>query len=479
MIFILAQILKIKAMPAVLFKGAISLITYWSRRGGMSRQLVDLQQGDLGCGQFCRLILGLNKNQMKLRKNFKRLWFLCVSAACLAASLEAGVDELLNTLVKKGYLTEEEAAQIAGEDQVPVLRASGHSVQSLTISGYLHLQYDHVSLDDKGPSANPAAVSQFLLRQIRLGVRADLGNGWSGFINTDFSNNNLSLSDAIIAKKFDGLGTGIVGYQKVTFGYEENLPSTVLKMVEFSPATHYWSSGFNSQTLGFNSRHVGVFWKGHVPKVKGLNYGLAVVNGHQGGSFNNLGVNNNIGCYWNVAYAGSTGDLKYKVAFNMGYQPELRNVAGGIGGETWGWNPYVVLNYKGASLTAEMLGASIKDGKGVGGSGGTATPVGINVIPAYMVTDQWEIVFRYSHLRTNGRGVMPSQIVRNSQDPLINSVFNVVDSFYVGGNWFIRGNDVKLTAGYEYTHFSDRGPGFSNKDGVDDNVIRVRLQLVF
>lgn len=399
--------------------------------------------------------------------------------ASLGMPVEGKTNGLLDTLVQKGYLTQEEAEQIAKGKDAPVIKPAARNVQSLTISGRMHLQYDYISQDDQGPSANPAAVSQFLLRRVRLGVKADLGGGWSGFINADFSNNGAGLSDAIVAKEFEGLGAVVIGYQKVSFGNEENTSSARLKTVERSPATNYWSGGFNAQTLGFGARHIGIFWKGEVPGLDGLRYGLEMVNSQQGGSFSGLGVNNQMGYYWNVSYAGSVDALKYKLGVNMGYQPELSSVAGGVGQATFGWNPYVELNYGRMNLMAEMLGAVIKDGKGAGGAGGTATPIGINVIPSYMVTDQLEIAFRYSHLRTNGRGVMPSQAIRNSPNPLANAVFNVVDSFYIGGIWYIRGNDVKITAGYEHARFSDRGPGFSSKDGVNDDAIRVQLQLLF
>lgn len=415
---------------------------------------------------------------MNIQHCFKALGLL-TAGMLLAAPVQAQKNELLNTLVQKGYLTQAEAEQIASSEKAPVIKPAGSSVQSLTISGRLHLQYDYLSLNDKSPAVNPAAVNQFLLRRVRLGAKADLGNGWSGFINTEFGDDNARLSDAIITRKFDDYGSATLGYQKVTFGFEENTSSSRIKAVERSLASRYWAEGFNNRRLGFGSRHVGIFWKGYVPGLDGLSYGLELVNSQGGGSFSNLGVNNQMGYYWNVAYSGAFDQLKYKLGVNMGYQTELRDTAAGIGGATFGWNPYVELNYDRASLMAEVLGADIKDGKGPGGTGGSATPIGFNVIPSYKITDELEAVFRYSHLRTNGRGINPSDGIRNSPNPTANPTFNVANSFYFGGNWYIKGNDIKLSAGYEYAQFSDRGAGFANKDKVDDNAIRVRLQLLF
>lgn len=402
-----------------------------------------------------------------------------LAAAVTAGGMTAHADnrELLDTMVRKGYLTQQEAQDIAKADTA-VVRPANRSVERLTISGRLHAQYDWIDTDDKTAGvADPATRSNFELRRIRVGFKADLVNGWSAFVNTQFSNNAASLSDAIISKKFEDMGTFTVGYQKVTFGFEENTSSANIKAIERSVATNYWAGGFQDRgRLGFGARHIGLFWKGEVPNVDGFGYGLEVTNSQQGGGTSGLGVNNTPGVYGNLSYRGSANDLNYRVGVNLGYQDELANNNGQTSGSTFGWNPYAEINYGGMRLMGEFLGGRISDGRGAGPTLSRANPIGFNIIPSYKFTDELEAVFRYSYLDTNGRGVTPGAVTRGANNPAGNPSFDKTNAYYFGGNWYIVGNTVKLSAGYELSHFTNRIGGGAN---TNVHAVRTRLQLLF
>ncbi|MBQ2721436.1 MAG: hypothetical protein IJF70_00875, partial [Opitutales bacterium] len=204
---------------------------------------------------------------------------LLVAGAALAANAQDKA--LLETLVKKGMLTQQEAAQIAKES-VAVTPAA-KSTKSIKIFGGAQGWY---SWSDASLKADTGSIdgqsSGFTLRYVKLGVEADVGGGWTATVVTDFGTEGSSKNylDKVVASKkidYDYLnGTLQLGLRKSNMGYEQNMCDFSQLAIERSVATYFFTRDENKN---FGSRTVGVFWDGNIIQVEGMYYNLAVTSG--------------------------------------------------------------------------------------------------------------------------------------------------------------------------------------------------------
>ncbi len=129
----------------------------------------------------------------------------------------------------------------------------------------------------------------------------------------------------------------------------------------------------------------------------------------------------------------------------------------------------------------ELLGASIKSGRQ--GGVDNSDPLGANLILSLQQNDELEYVVRFSFLDGDHRGIRVSDAIRRAEDPESDPAYDIVIAGYIGVNWYIDGDDIKLSAGYEYADFDQRLDG-SGKDlnGGDPTVVqglRAALQMQF
>jgi hypothetical protein len=417
----------------------------------------------------------------------------------------------LDLLVKKGVITQADADGVA--KATAVVTPKDATVKKLQLEGLIQLQYDWIATNDKAAGAsNPAATNEFFIRRAYLGALADLGNGWGGEVVLDFaatgpsqvsaapqSQNTQNLFEKIIiTKKIDGWGLATAGFQKVQFDHEENTPNAELKPIERSLVTNYFTGPWGGATtgrLGFGNKHTGLYWSGVLPAVDGLFYGVALTNGIQsttsfGNSAPGAAAYNEFAGWANLGYGSKVGDVTYKVGLNFGYAGDANSTSGAAGvapqnNAIWGYNPYATVTWGDLSFTGEFIQAEVDNGR-VNGAGVTsrAAPYGFNLTPSYKISDQWEVVGRYSYLSTNGRGESISQGIRNAANPLVGGAFDTAWSIYGGINYYLIGNSLKISAGYEFAQYSDRfGGGTPGQPftGPRANVsaIRTRIQLLF
>lgn len=439
----------------------------------------------------------------------KLLGLLAGFAALGTVSAQAQDKATLDLLVRKGVITQDDADYVAKSSAgtAPTLvTPKDPSVKGLKLEGLLQSQFDFLTTTDKAAGAsNPPGVDQFLIRRAYLGAVADMGNGWTGEIFFDFAagtganaggqggtaRNNFEK--IIISKKMDDwYGTITTGYQKVTFTQEEYTSSAAVKPIERSVLSRYvdeqYNGGPTTQRLGFAAQHDGIFWDGKIPDT-GFTYGMAVTSSQQNSvSYTTTGGFNRLAGWVNGAYASTLmdGDVGYKVGLNFGMAPGANSVsAPGQGNAMWGYNPVLSMTYKkDFQLDAEFIQVSVDRGRGPAGiaTAQRAMPYGFNITPSYMVTPEWELVARYSSLNTNGRGTNISDIARNAAN-IGATVFDAVDSYYVGVNWYISKNAVKLSLGYEYDEFTGRGaastPSSFNGAKATVDGFRARMQVSF
>lgn len=408
----------------------------------------------------------------------KAIISLLVAGAVIAANAQDKA--LLETLVKKGMLTQQEAAQIA-KDSVAVTPAT-KSTKSIKIFGGGQGWYSWGKNSVKAGTGSFDQQSGFTLRYVKLGIEADVGGGWSAEVVTDFGTEGASKNylDKVVASKKIDLdylnGTLQLGLRKVNMGYEQNMDDFGQYAVERSVATYFFT---RYEDKNFGSRTVGVFWDGNITQVDGLYYGAAVTSGVSEGGVENFitdAQNSSALSFWVNAGYKNVADIKgetlsYDLGINFGYAPQGSYI-GVKKGSVWGINPYATINWRGLTLIGEFFLQQVEDytlsRDGVG-----RTPMGANFTAAYkMDIGEWgaiEPVFRASYVTTNGMGLKSAY----TGDDLGN--INQAMTFYGGVNWYAT-TAVKTSLGYEFGYY-DQGDAVVER--VYGNTVWAQVQVLF
>ena len=408
---------------------------------------------------------------------------LLVAGAAIAANAQDKA--LLETLVKKGMLTQQEAAQIA-KDSVAVSPAT-KSTKSIKIFGGANGYYTWSRESVKAGSEPSGQLSGFTLKHVKIGLDADVGAGWGAKVVTDFGENAKSrdyLDTVVLSKAIDYdyiNGTLQLGLRKVNMGYEQNTDDFEQLAIETSVATNFFTNSGSQLGKNFGSRTVGVFWDGNIAQVDGLYYGAAVTSGvaESGnedflsaakGDSSSLSFWANLG-YKNVAdVKGET--LSYDFGINFGYAPQGMDFFSKKG-SVWGINPYATINWRGLTLIGEYFLQQAED-YSAGRDGVGRTPMGANFTAAYkMDIGEWgaiEPVFRASYVTTNGMGLADVEI-----PGMTYRTINQAMTFYGGVNWYAT-SAVKTGLGYEFGYY-DQGDAVIER--VFGNTVWAQVQVLF
>lgn len=373
---------------------------------------------------------------------------------CAALAQDSG--PLIDALIRKGILTNQEAEDIRAElvresNTVPAQAiAGGKSTERLSVGMRLQLQFADLDTDVRGAAFGPPATQYFFLRRMYLTLRAGIGRNWGALFTYDFTAGGYD--DAIIEwspsneLKFD------FGLRKVNVGYEERASSGNLKSIERSGVTRYFVEPNNGRRLGAGSHHIGVFMDGNhaVTKTLGLVYGAAITGPERTQTFtlassageggrNRFALWSNVGLVRKLAHNGS-----WAAGIGAGFVPDQ----GGFGTGNLGrgfdiriYSAYTDITAGRFGLMAEFLTAGVEGGRA---NLRDAWPRGFFVQPAVMLTESIEAVIRYQWLDSDGRGVNLADVIRSAPT---GSAMNRFSECYAGLNWYLRGNDLKFQLG--------------------------------
>lgn len=460
-----------------------------------------------------------------MNKTLKIISLIAASFA-VGAGAQASDKALVNALVKKGYLTQEEAHNMSKD--IAASPSGAKSTSSITFGGMVQAQYDYLKsntkdiadtgLDSSSPTRKTVQrekVSNPSLRRARLLVDARLNDEWSaslGLATTASGSNEGNTPQTVSAQSYVELTNATISYAGIEdhvfsvgldtpcFGLENTSSSSTKKTLETSIAGRFFDQG-----LKLGNDAVGIFAAGSF--LDGFYYNAAITRS-SGVSSNQFSdpFTNTPSLYGRLGYMYSWNewnfDLGLDLAFVRGaldkpysttytYAPvppavgakTLTAVPGTAGHDTkvLGGGLYLKTTYRDFSMDANFMIANIKNGRI---NDKTANPWALVVTPSYKFENgKYELVARYSYVdagkaRLGGKtGVAgaPGSIIHpainqhNVSTPQVNVTngaanptyaagelpFNKFHQFYIGGNWYIMGNDVKLTAGYDYTLAKD------------------------
>ena len=409
--------------------------------------------------------------------DIKRLALLCGLALGTGSLFAQDSAALLNALIKKGILNDDEAGQIKAdivkdEAKKDVATSGGKYLDKLIISGRFHIQFAHLDTDIDGTGADPAFTEHFFLRRMYLGAKAVMSNGWSGNLNYDFAGTTF---DAMFLqwKQSDQFVLDI-GFRKVPIGLEEWYTSSGnLRAIERSPATRFFVEGNNGRRLGAGSYRTGLFLGGKTPS--GLFYNVAVTNPERdesgaGVTSSGTAANNNLSYWGNLGYSGKTGDGTLTLSGSIGVLPHQGGKTVGVGDDLTVYNAFVEYASGLFDLQLEYFGSN--NDHGVSATADSKSSAW-SIQPAYRVGDV-EYVARYTYVDSDRRGLNTGDLIRSSPS---GGTMDKLSEFYLGLNYYIRGNDVKWQIGYILGQSKDTVTGGSAR--ADVNGIRSQMQLNF
>ena len=363
---------------------------------------------------------------------------------------------LLDALIKKGILSNQEAEDIRADlvrenNTIPAHAVGGgKSTDRLSVGMRMQLQYANLGTEVKNVAINPVPTDHFFTRRMYLTLKAGVGGDWGAVMTYDFAGG--SYDDAILEWKPTPDLSFNFGLRKVNVVYEERGSSGNLKSIERSGVTRYFVESNNGRRLGGASYRIGAFLDGkkEINSTTNFVYSAAITNPERkedcaGAAGIGDNTNNHVAFWGNAGIAGKLANNGTWIAgVGAGFMPDQ----GGFGTTNFGkgfdlsvYSVYFDMQAGKFGLMAEYLSADVEKGVSLTRD---AKPSGFYIQPSLYVTDQFELVARYQKLDTDGRGVNLGDVVRSAP---AGPTMNKFDEWYFGGNYYLRGLDLKLQLG--------------------------------
>jgi hypothetical protein len=411
-------------------------------------------------------------------------WLALIGSAVIGAASAAYAQDsgpLIDLLVKKGIVNDQEAenlrAELARDSSAAVVStiSGGKSTVGLSLSGRVQVQYANIGGEiDGSPSTKLTATNHFFLRRVYLGAKATLPSGWSANFNYDFAGS--TFDQAFIEWRANDMFFVDAGFRKVPFGLEEwYTSSSNLRAIERSPATRYFVESNNGRRLGAGSYRVGVFVGGKLDN--GFFYNAAVTNPERDESSTGVAsagsaANNNPSYWGNVGFSTKLAETwTTTVGAGVGYLPDQGGTKLGAGDNLTVYDAFLEVTNGAFDFQAEYFGSN--NDHGVSATKNSSS-WGYYLQPAYKFTEKLEGVVRYSYVDSDGRGIQTSDGIRSAPG---GGTMDKLSEWFIGGNYYIRGNDVKLQLGYIHGESKDKVTGGSAKATVDG--VRSQMQINF
>lgn len=178
-------------------------------------------------------------------------------ALCAGFAPRAGAQDnaaLINALIRKGILTQEEAkeiqADVARESKAAPVTVvpNARTTQRLSIGMRMQAQYAHLDTDIPAAAFDPAPTNRPLLRRMYLTLRADVTEAFNATLTYDFAASRYDA--ALFSWRPSSDLTYSFGLRKVNVAHEERTSSGNLRGLERSSVTRYFVESNNGRRLG-------------------------------------------------------------------------------------------------------------------------------------------------------------------------------------------------------------------------------------
>jgi len=380
-----------------------------------------------------------------MKNKFKILGILAAGISLGCGSAAAQDAQLLDTLVNNGFITEAQAESMKGSsDKKVYVTPKRDDTKSLVIRGRAQWQFGYVSPDSDIEGAPTNDYSTFEIRRLRIGTQGSLYQNLKFDFRMNLLPEGANLDTAkMVYTGLDGIDIG-VGKTKPAIGIEETTSSTDIITVERSYTANYFAA----------DKNVGIWAGGDAGPVD-----VWV------GAFNGENENDNV--------LDSDGDSHFlyiaKVGLDLGdYLPD--DVEGGIFFDTiQNWdndNDEAYAFEESYSLGAEFdIGAFGLMGNLLWGklTEDSNDVTGFVVMPWFYATPKLQLVAQYSYLESDkgdAIGVQSRYIGRAAIDDAKGEEVdadegNESQSIYLGANYYISGNNLKVMGGVDYTQLEN------------------------
>ncbi len=410
----------------------------------------------------------------------KLIFALACVAPCLAIAQDADSKAMLDSLVERNILRDEQARDLS--KLIASVSTDGTKSNKTTLQLRMQATYEYFDTN----SDARGETNMFDLRRCFFTVRTQYDNGWGLEATIDPTASNFFRA-SYIYKKFDSdflNGRIDFGYSKPKFISEQYLSGFNQYATERSIVNNFWCSNFNQRgCLGLGGFHTGIFTVVKINDVKGLSFNGAITNPTANDVYASKATSATPALWAGVAYERNILDTKTIFAFTAAYGSESnyesyedKNQKGYI----FQINPSVCLSAKNYRASVDFVWAQVQRGK-LGNA--TACPFGaVAQFEYYIETPNFgkvAPVVRYAYLDGGGRGFQPDKIERHLKSDQLDRAYDEAHSLYFGINWYILGNDLKLQIGYERLFYTGNADGFSGKHRLHENALRLLLQTQF
>jgi phosphate-selective porin len=388
----------------------------------------------------------------------KSLRFALLTGALLLATSAPAQDSgpLLDALVRKGILTNQEAEDLRADlvrdnNTIPAKAiGGGKSTDRLSVGMRMQMQYASLDTDIKNAAVGPVATDHAFLRRMYITFKAGVGGDWGATMTYDLASGGYD--DAIIEWKPTPDLSFNFGLRKVNVAAEERGSSGDIRSIERSSVTRYFVESNNGRRLGAASYRIGAFLDGkkELSPTTGIVYSAAVTTPERNESFTGSagvgdGTNNRPAVWGNF---GVTGKLANNGTWITGVGAGFMPDQGGFGTTNFGrgfdmsiYSVYGNVITGRFTFMAEYLKAKVERGFNATTD---SSPSGYYLQPSFYLTETIELVARYASLNSDRRGVTLSDVIRSAPS---GGTMNKSEEWFFGGNYYLRGNDLKLQLG--------------------------------
>lgn len=336
-----------------------------------------------------------------------------------------GTDKaLLDTLVANGTITKEQADEIKKKSSV-VVTPNRPTTNQLKVRGRIQGQWAASEGSNSRTTTDADDYSSFEARRLRVGVQGKFADAWDYQLEIN-AVSSANIDTAFVAYNAGKNGKIILGKDKPQFGFEENTSSASILTIERSTLTNYFQGG----------KPVGLRYAG---KADFFSYYVGVFNGQSDGTDRQAAGSDSY-----LFNASGSANLDGKIGEGTRFKLRLDFLKDVENAGYYRFNDAIAFSVQYGigefDVSAEYMKGEDSAGRDTDG---------FYIMPSYyIVPKKWQAVVRYETI-DGDVGVNVGTHRYADRVPGLARSGNEYDSIYVGVNYYIKGDNLKLMFGVD------------------------------